>query len=227
MFQFLATGLCGFIMGCASLGTMDSGFSYPSEWWKPVPANELASWEIPPQAANPDKNEVILSKRTELGILSNLANTPFTLDGQEYASVEALWQSLKYPESAEDPRLQNPDVKWDLTREQVMKLSGFEAKHAGDAANDNMKKLGLTWVTYQGEKFEPKTSGAQKHYDLIYRASVAKVEQNSKVKAILIKTGNLKLLPDHVQAADATPAYKFFEIYMKIREGLLESQKSE
>jgi predicted NAD-dependent protein-ADP-ribosyltransferase YbiA (DUF1768 family) len=224
MFQFLATGLCGFIMGCASLGTLDTHYSYPSEWWKPVPENEAASWEILPQAADPNNNEVILSKRTELGIFSNLPAARFELDGQVYESLEGLWQSLKYPENAQDERLQNPEVHWEYTRQEVMKLTGFDAKKAGDKANENMRKLGITWVTYQGQKFEPKTSGAQTHYDLIYRASVAKVEQNPAIKALLIKTGNLKLLPDHKQDANVTPAYKFFEIYMKIRAGLPELQ---
>lgn len=223
MFQFLATGLCGFIFGCANLATSDS-FDYPAEWWKPVPAQELASWEIGPQTADPQKNEVILSKRTELGVFSNLAATSLTLDGATYASVEALWQSLKYPENDQDPRLQNPSVKWDLTREQVMKLSGFEAKKAGDRANENMKKLGLTWVSYRGQRFEPKADGADIHYRLISRGIEAKVLQNSDVKALLLKTGNLKLRPDHEQSADATAAYKYFDILMKIRDGLTESQ---
>ncbi len=226
MFQFLATGLCGFIMGCASLGTMDSNLSYPADWWKPVPENEAASWEILPQAADPDHNEVILSKRTELGIFSNLSPAPFDLDGQHYASLEGLWQSLKYPENAEDPRNQNPEVHWEYTRQEVTQLTMFEAKKAGDKANENMRKLGIAWVTYQGQRFEPKASGAQTHYNLIYRASVAKVEQNPAIKALLIKTGNLKLLPDHKQDPHETPAYKYFDIYMKIREGLSDSQNN-
>jgi hypothetical protein len=221
MFQILATGLCGFVMGCASLGTLDSSYSYPTEWWKPVPENEMATWEIPPQSADPDKNEVILSERNSLGILSNFAATPFVLDGQEYASVEALWQSLKYPENDQDPRMQNMEVKWKLTRQQVIKLAAFGAKSAGDAANDNMKKLDITWVSYQGDHFEPKSLGQQTHYDLIFRALKAKVEQNPEVKSILIKTGNLKLLPDHREEEPLTAAYKYYDIYMKIREPLL------
>jgi hypothetical protein len=210
-------------MGCAGLTASDI-FSYPADWWKPVPAQEIASWEIAPQAADPNKNEVILSKRTELGILSNLAATPFELDGEHYASIEALWQSLKYPENDQDPRLQNSEVKWEMTRQEVMKLSGFDAKKAGDKANENMKKLGIAWVTYQGQHFEYKGAGQQTHYDLIFRATNAKVEQNADVKAILIKTGHLKLLPDHQQSADITPAYRYYDMYMKIREGLIGSQ---
>ncbi len=211
-------------MGCASL-TSSQTPSYPESWWAPVPESDLASWEIPPQAADPHKNEVILSKRNELGIFSNLSAAPFTLDGMNYASVEALWQSLKFPEDAKDPRAQNPNIKWELTRAQVMQMSGFDAKHAGDKANENMKKLGISWVSYKGQRFEPKAAGAQTHYELIFRGTQAKVEQNPEIQALLLKTGNLKLLPDHKQAPDLTAAYKYFDMLMKIREGLSESQK--
>lgn len=38
--------------------------------------------------------------KTRLGTeLSNLANTPFIIDGQEYASVEALWYELTLPDN--------------------------------------------------------------------------------------------------------------------------------
>ena len=55
------------------------------------------SWEILPQAAKP--GEVILSKRNELGLLSNFAPTPFTFRGQSYASLEGFWQTTLYPET--------------------------------------------------------------------------------------------------------------------------------
>ena len=57
-----------------------SAANYPDHWWKPVPEGDLASWEIGPQAAVKGK-EVVLSKRNELGILSNFGSTPFELDG--------------------------------------------------------------------------------------------------------------------------------------------------
>jgi hypothetical protein len=60
------------------------GQKYPQHWWTPVPEANKPDWEILPQAAKP--SEVILSKRNELGILSNFAPTPFTLYGKRYAS---------------------------------------------------------------------------------------------------------------------------------------------
>src|SRR5450631_3378979 len=75
---------------------------YPAHWWAPVPEDQKAVWEILPQAAK--SGEVILSKRNELGILSNFAGTPFTLRGARYASVEGFWQMMLYPEGPGDPR---------------------------------------------------------------------------------------------------------------------------
>jgi hypothetical protein len=49
---------------------------YPAHWWEPVSKEGAPSWEILPQEAGP--GEVILSKRIELGLLSNFAATHFT-----------------------------------------------------------------------------------------------------------------------------------------------------
>ena len=61
---------------------------YPSRWWAAVPREGAPAWEILPQEAGP--GEVILSKRNELGLLSNFAATPFTFRGQRYASLEGF-----------------------------------------------------------------------------------------------------------------------------------------
>src|SRR5271156_4290303 len=108
--------------------------SYPVHWWTPVPENQKASWEILPQAAKP--GEVILSKRNELGILSNFAATPFTFRGKRYASVEGFWQMMLYPEGPDDPRVNAPGITWAHTRAEVAQMTAFEAKDAGTAAEE-------------------------------------------------------------------------------------------
>ena len=188
---------------------------YSPEWWAPVPTNAAAAWEVLPQAAGP--GEVILSKRTELGILSNFAPTPFTLDGETYASVEGFWQMLKYPESPGDVRCQDPAVIWPHTRAEVAAMSGFEAKAAGNIANENLKKLGIRWVTYQGKQIDRRENAKGEFYLLIRRAMQAKHDQNPQVAEILKKTGTLQLLPDHHQGPDAPPAERYYEIWMEIR----------
>jgi hypothetical protein len=190
---------------------------YPADWWKPFPKEEAPAWEILPQEATYGI-DVILSKRTELGIFSNFSNTPFKLDGKTYASIEGFWQMMKYPDPDDpaDPR-QRPDLHWKYTREQVSQLFGFDAKQAGDAAKENYEKLGIKWISYHGKRMEYKGKDQEEHYKLIDLATQSKIDQNLKAKELLIKTGNLLLRPDHRQPADATPAYRYHEILMNIR----------
>lgn len=193
--------------------------AYPDIWWKPVPESELESWEIGPQAAERSKNEVILSKRNELGMLSNFFAATFDYQGRRYASVEGFWQAMKFPENSQDPRIDS-SVEWPYTRAQVEQMTAFEAKRAGEIASANMKKLGIAWISFQGQKIDYKGKDQQAHYELIYSATLAKVQQNPAVKEVLLKTRGLKLLPDHRQDANSPPAYRYFEIAMKIRDSL-------
>lgn len=209
-----------FLFGCATpkLRT-EVKDSYPDIWWQPVPEEQVAEWEIPPQTARRSEGEVVLSKRTELGKFSNLQAIEFDFEGEHYGSVEGLWQALKYPENNSDERSKGPDVVWPYTRAQVMKLAGFEAKKAGDAASANMKKLGIKWVTYKGKKLNYSGSDAEtvEHYDLIVRACRAKLAADPGLVRLLQSTGDLKFMSDHKQKADSPPSYRYHEIYMKLR----------
>jgi predicted NAD-dependent protein-ADP-ribosyltransferase YbiA (DUF1768 family) len=169
-----------------------------------VPKDRAASWEIPPQAAKP--GEVILSKRNELGILSNFAATPFTFRGKRYASVEGFWQMMLYPEGR--------------TRDAVAQMTGFEAKDAGTRAEANMRKMGIGWVTFEGRRIPYRSKKKGEHYRLIVAAMRAKLEQNPKVREILLQTGNLILRPDHIEEPDAPAEWRYYRIWMEIRSEL-------
>src|SRR6476620_994675 len=119
--------------------------NYPAVWFAPVNDPNKPDWEILPQEAK--AGEVILTKRNELGILSNFAATPFEMDGKQYASVEGFWQMMLYPEGPDDERAKDTRVTWKFTREQVAQMTAFEAKSAGTLAEENMKTLGIDWVT--------------------------------------------------------------------------------
>lgn len=197
----------------------DAHSSYPDAWWKAVPNSELKPWEIAPQAADRSKNEVILSKRNELGMLSNFFAASFEFQGRRFASIEGFWQAMKYPENRHDARNSN-QVSWPHTRSQVEQMTAFDAKQAGEIANQNMKKLGISWVSFNGQRLEYKGRDQQAHYDLIFAATQAKVLQNPEIKNLLLRTKGLKLLPDHHQEVNALPAYRYGEIAMKIRDAL-------
>ncbi len=188
---------------------------YPRHWWTPVSHEGAPAWEILPQEAG--AGEVILSKRNELGLLSNFAATPFTFRGKRYASLEGFWQMMLYPEGDDDPRETYRGLHWAYTRGQVAQLTSFEAKKAGSLAEENMKQMGINWVTFEGRQLEYRPSVPGEHYRLITAATWEKVRQNPEVRRVLLATGDLVLKPDHYQEPDARAAWRYCEILTEIR----------
>jgi predicted NAD-dependent protein-ADP-ribosyltransferase YbiA (DUF1768 family) len=188
---------------------------YPAHWWTPVIDPKKPDWEILPQEAG--SGEVILSKRNELGLLSNFAPTPIIFRGKRYASLEGFWQMMKYPEGPNDPRAKFPGLEWKYTREQVTQMVSFAANKAGALASENMTRMGITWVSFEGKHFEYKPAVPGEHYNLIVAATREKVKQNPAVRRVLLATGNLILKPDHRQEPNAAAAWRYFEILTQIR----------
>ena len=211
-----AVALCG----CSTLQhpQHSTAPAYPARWWAPVPKEGVPSWEILPQEAG--SGEVILSKRNELGLLSNFAPTPFVFHGKRYASLEGFWQMMKFPEGPDDPRKKFPGLTWSHTRDEVAQMTAFDAKHAGTEGEQNMKKMGITWVTFDGKKIEYRPKEPGEHYHLIVEATRAKVDQNPKVRKVLLATGDLILKPDHHQEPDPPAAWRYYDILMQIRKKL-------
>lgn len=196
---------------------------YPAHWFAPVIDPKKPDWEILPQEAGP--GEVILSKRHELGLLSNFAPTPFVFRGKRYASLEGFWQMMKYPETPDDLRAKSPAVEWKYTRDQVANMVSFEAKRAGDLGEANMKQLGITWVSFEQKRFEYMPAKPGEHYKLIVAAMWEKARQNPEVKKVLLATGDLILKPDHHQEPNAPAAWRYFEIWMQIRSELQKDKR--
>ncbi len=192
-------------------------YSYPDHWWQVIPEDQARSWEILPQAGVKGKS-VVLSKRHELGILSNFASTPIKIDGKLYASVEGFWQSLKYPENAQDQRSTFAGIKWKYTRDQVASMVGSKARRAGSLANKNMKKMNINWVTHAGKRISFYVFYKGQHYKLIKRVLREKLKQNPDVLKTLKKTGNLKLMADHKMKFWTPPSFKYHKIYMVLRD---------
>ena len=205
------------LMVAAVCQTVVAG-SYPAHWWTPVPEDRKAAWEILPQAAR--RGEVILSKRNELGILSNVASTPFTFRGKRYGSVEGFWQMMLYPEGPRDSRAHARGIAWTHTRDEVARMIAFEAKDAGTLAEANMQKMGIDSVSFEGRPMPYRSKEKGEHYRLIVAAMRAKLEQNPKVREILLKTGDLILRPDHIEEPDAPQEWRYFNIWMDIRSEL-------
>jgi predicted NAD-dependent protein-ADP-ribosyltransferase YbiA (DUF1768 family) len=123
-------------------------------------------------------------------------------------------------------RAKFPGLAWKYTREQVAQLTSFEAKNAGTLADENMKKMGITWVTFVGKQFEykPETPGEQ--YRLIVAATWEKVRQNPEVRKVLLATGDLILKPDHHQGPNPPAAWRYYDILTQIRTELQKQDRS-
>jgi predicted NAD-dependent protein-ADP-ribosyltransferase YbiA (DUF1768 family) len=196
---------------------------YPAHWWAAIPKEGAPAWEILPQEAGP--GEVIVSKRHELGLLSNFAATPFTFRGRRYASLEGFWQTMLYPEGSDDPRARSPGLTWAYTRDQVAQMTAFEAKQAGTLAERNMERMGIDWVTFEGRRIAYRSARPGKHYDLIVAATREKVRQNPEVRKVLLATGDLILKPDHHEEAGARAAWHYCDILMRIRTELRQGRR--
>ena len=187
---------------------------YPAHWWQEVDRDTAPGWEVLPQDAK--EGEVILSKRNELGVLSNFAATDFIYKGTLYKSVEGFWQSLKYPETDTDVRATTQGIEWPYTRVEVEQMTGFLAKKAGGYANSNMREMGIDWVTFQGKRIKFWTDIKGVHYELIKDALRTKAIQNPSVMKVLMSTGDLVLRPDHIMG-EAPPAWFYNRIWMELR----------
>jgi hypothetical protein len=80
-----------------------------------------------------------------------------------------------------------------------------------------MRRLGIDWVTFEGRRMPYRSQTKGEHYRLIVEAMRAKLAQNAEVRRILLATGDLILLPDHVQEVNAPPEWAYFRIWMEIR----------
>lgn len=196
---------------------------FPAHWWKEVPRDEAKGWEILPQDAK--ENEVVLSKRNELGLLSNFSDTSFVFKGVCYPTVEAYWQMMKYPETQDDPRWQWAR-NWKYTRAQVSQMNGYSAKSAGNYANFLMEKNDANWVTFEGKVLTFATKEPAEHYQLIYDALIEKIRQNPKVLEVLLQTKNLSLIPDHGISDRSPREWHYNLLWMDIRKDIQEGRLS-
>jgi hypothetical protein len=96
-------------------------------------------------------------------------------------------------------------------------MVSFAANKAGALASENMTKMGINWVSFEGKHFEYKPAVPGEHYRLIVAATREKVKQNPEVKRVLLATGDLILKPDHHQEPKAPAAWRYFEILAMIR----------
>ncbi len=132
----------------------------------------------------------------QVRLIANFAATPFILDGAWYASVEAFWQSLRFPPAE---------------RARIAKMDGRTAKRESD------KRPYGTHVEYQGRAI---AVGTFDHWELMRRACLAKFTQNADAGTALLATGERPLI--HVVRRDSRtiPGVIMASIWMDLREDL-------
>ena len=137
--------------------------------------------------------------------LGNLEEAHFELDGERFASIEGFWQGIKYPEGSNE-------------RRRIFTLFGMEAKFAGDPVKH------LEELTYGGQVIK---IGSPEHHELMKRALCAKLEQNPKLKDMLIASEEATIIheptkPDGALYPDSKtiPAAVYSSIMMELRSEL-------
>ena len=126
--------------------------------------------------------------------ISNLAYTPFTLEGRHYASVEGFWQGLKFDKDAE--------------RRRVAALWGLAAKKAAGSAPAGAR------FSYNGQEHP---FGGPEHHGLMLQACRAKFSQNLEAREALLATGDRILVHRTPRDSKTIPGALMADIWTRIR----------
>ncbi len=142
---------------------------------------------------------IVRSVAPPFALISNLAHTPFVLDGVSYHSIEGFWQGLK----SNDPK----------ERRVFAMLSGAEAKGRGTSISQPPD------FDYGGMRI---ATGSPEHWTLMRNACLAKFEQHKGARRALLATGERWLT--HIVRKDSRtiPGVVMADIWMRIRDQLRE-----
>ncbi|MFG1378431.1 hypothetical protein [Xanthobacter autotrophicus] len=134
--------------------------------------------------------------------ISNLAETPFVLWGQVYASVEGFWQSLKFDDEAD--------------RLRVAKLWGKDAKMAARGRSEPAS------FTFNDRIVIAGTAG---HRRLMLEACRAKFNQHHLARECLLATGERPLMHRTRRDSATIPGVLMADIWMRVRSALRKADK--
>jgi len=154
--------------------------------------------EIGPEAeARRAPLNIVRGVEPRFALISNLARTPFELEGERYASIEGFWQGLKFSDATR--------------RRATARLSGPEAKKAGVAAG-----LPAT-ITHGGATI---ATGSPAHWALMHMACRAKFSQHAGARTALLATGERWLVHRVRRDSRTIPGAILADIWMRVRREL-------
>jgi predicted NAD-dependent protein-ADP-ribosyltransferase YbiA (DUF1768 family) len=134
-------------------------------------------------------------------LISNLAPTPFVMDGAHYASVEGFWQGLKFPD--------------DNDRTRIGELDRHSARKSGEKA----KKVES--IVYGGRDIRV---GTYDHWQLMERACRAKFLQHEPARRALIDTGTRLLTHKVARDSRTIPGVIMADIWMRLRDDIAQDR---
>lgn len=137
------------------------------------------------------------SPEPAIQLISNFAHTPFELDGQQYGSIEAFWQGLKFPDESR--------------RREIAPLHGDDARRAGFEATESDA------IEYRGRTVRV---GTADHWRLMSNACWAKFNQHEAARAALLSTGERPLVHKTRRDSKNIPGVVMADIWMRVRRGL-------
>jgi len=158
---------------------------------------KLTDLGIEPEACRLPINITSQSIVPDIQLISNLAETPFELDGRRYASVEAFWQGLKLPDES--------------ARAEIAKLSGQLARQAGFETTE------ADSFVYDDHTFR---TGTYDHWQLMKRACYSKFTQHDPAKQALLRTGQRPLTHRMRKDSRTIPGVIMADIWMQVRKKL-------
>lgn len=144
---------------------------------------------------------IVRSIEPRFAPISNLAHTPFELDGLRYASIEGFWQGLKRPSPAE--------------RRAMAGLWGSETKDTGGGIAQP------TEFDYAGAKI---AAGSPEHWALMRAACETKFTQHDAARIALLATGERWLTHKVRKESRTIPGVIMADIWMRIRARLQQEE---
>lgn len=155
----------------------------------------IAFSEIGPEAdARRAPLNIVRTIEPRFAPISNLALTPFALDGEPYASIEGFWQGLKTASPSQ--------------RRAFARLSGAEAKERGGDVSQPPA------FDYGGASI---AAGSPEHWALMRKACEAKFTQHGDARAALLATGERWLTHKVRRDSRTIPGVIMADIWMQIR----------
>lgn len=179
---------------CALLGAADGHvFTLHAATDRGVAFSEIG----PAAEARREPLNIVRSIEPRFAPISNLADTPFTLDGTRYGSIEGFWQGLKSADPSE--------------RRTFAGLPGPEAWGRGRCLDQppSFDYGGTTTAT-----------GSPEHWALMRRACAAKFSQHDGARAALLATGERWLTHRVRRDSRTIPGAIMADIWMRIRADL-------